>query len=430
MSMTPLLDEISAAVDRAFDEQIRFLSDFVEIPSLRGAEAPAQDFIARALQARGFDVDRWKVNVDDLAGMPGFSPVDISYDQTYSVVGALRCPEPKGRSLILQGHCDVVPEGPHEMWDTPPFRAVIKDSWMHGRGAGYMKGGLVCAIYAIDALVAAGYRPAADLFLQSVAEEESTGNGALSTIQRGYRADAVLIPESSRFKLARAQVGVIWFKIRARGVPVHAADTGDGVNAIEACVALIPALKALELEWNRRAKGDAIFGRHEHPINLNIGQIEGGDWPSSVPSWCEMSCRLGILPSQAVEDAKAEIRECIAQAAQEQGAPEPEVVWNGFATDGYVLKDADELVNTLASAKTAVVGGELEEWVLTSLTDTRIYGRYYGMPSLSFGPTSENYHGFNERTNIESLRQCTKLIALFVAEWCGLERTGHLRPET
>ena len=424
MNTTPLLDEISRAVDRSFDEQIRFLSDFVEIPSLRGAEAPAQDFVARALRARGYDVDRWKVDPDDLTGMLGFSPVDISYDQTYSVVGALRCPEPKGRSLILQGHCDVVPAGPHIMWDTPPFRAVIKDGWMYGRGAGDMKGGLVCAIYAIGALAAAGYRPAADLFLQSVAEEESTGNGALSTIQRGYRADAVLIPESSRFKLARAQVGVIWFRIRVRGVPVHAADTGEGVNAIEACAALIPALKDLEVEWNRRAKDDAVFGHHQHPINLNIGQIEGGDWPSSVPSWCEMSCRFGILPSQSVDDAKGEIERCIMHAAAEQGGLEPEVVWNGFATDGYVLENADDLVATLASAKTAVVGGQLEEWVLTSLTDTRIYGRYYGMPSLSFGPTSENYHGFNERTNIESLRQCTKIIALFVAEWCGLEGTG------
>jgi enamine deaminase RidA (YjgF/YER057c/UK114 family) len=55
------------------------------------------------------------------------------------VVGAWRPSSPKGRSLILNGHIDVVPEGPHEMWARNPFEPAVKDGWMYGRGAGDMK---------------------------------------------------------------------------------------------------------------------------------------------------------------------------------------------------------------------------------------------------------------------------------------------------
>src|SRR5665213_3573361 len=80
---------------------------------------------------------------------------------------------------------------------------------------------------------AAGCRPAADIVVQSVVEEECTGNGALACLARGYRADAVLIPEPLQEQLIRAQIGVIWFQVHVRGIPVHVAQAGAGANAIE-----------------------------------------------------------------------------------------------------------------------------------------------------------------------------------------------------
>ena len=63
---------------------------------------------------------------------------------------------PKGRSLILNGHIDVVPEGPHEMWARNPFEPAIKDGWMYGRGAGDMKAGLILNVFALRALKSLG----------------------------------------------------------------------------------------------------------------------------------------------------------------------------------------------------------------------------------------------------------------------------------
>ncbi len=105
--------------------------------------------------------------------MPGFSPKADGYQEAYLTVGSLRCSDSKGKSLAVNGHIDVVPEGPHDMWSTRPFDPVIKNGWMHGRGAGDMKSGWVCGLFALKALKRADYRPAADVSVE--AEGRSTG---------------------------------------------------------------------------------------------------------------------------------------------------------------------------------------------------------------------------------------------------------------
>ena len=69
---------------------------------------------------------------------------------------------------------------------------------------------------AIAGIKAAGFKPTARIHFQSVIEEESTGVGALSTLQRGYRADACFIPEPTGGQMVRSQVGVIWFRLKVR----------------------------------------------------------------------------------------------------------------------------------------------------------------------------------------------------------------------
>lgn len=418
---------ILTAADDDFDRQIRFLSDFVRIPSLRFQEAPAQDFMAAALRERGWEVDDWAVREEELRKLPGYGPIDGDFSRARSVVGAHRPKAVKGRSLIIQGHLDVVPTGPAEMWSAPPFEPVIKDGWMHGRGAGDMKCGTVAALFALDAIRAAGFEPAANVYFQSVIEEESTGLGALSTLQRGYRADFALIPEPTSHYINRAQVGALWFRLRVRGKPVHVSEAGSGSNAILAAYDMIKALQGLEEEWNQRAAAHPVYGAVNHPLNFNPGKITGGDWASSVPAWCDVDCRMGVLPGADLAEARAEIIACVAEAARHHpflaNSP-PEVIWNGFQAEGYVLEGADEQEAAFASAYREVTGAESgpPEFLMTALTDTRFYGLYYNIPSFCFGPKTENVHGFDERVELASILTCTKIYALFIARWCGLNR--------
>jgi acetylornithine deacetylase len=382
---------------------------------------------AGLLRERGYEVDDWVIDQDELKSLPGYGPVETDFSRARTVVGTYRPGKETGRSLILQGHCDVVPAGPRDMWQTPPYQPVVKDGWLYGRGAGDMKSGTIAALYALDALKAAGLALMGRIHLQSVIEEESTGLGALSTLHRGYRADACLIPEPTDGRLYRAQVGVVWFRLKVRGLPVHVARAGTGSNAIKAAYHLIQALEGLEAEWNERAKAHRAFAQVPHPLNFNPGIIRGGDWASSVPAWCDVDCRIAILPGWKVADAQAEIVACVEKAARTHpflADNPPEVVWSGFLSPGYELTGAEESEAVLTAAYGAVYGGALQEAASTALTDTRFYGLDYGIPAFCFGARAENIHGFNERVELESLKKVTKTLALFIAGWCGVEATA------
>ena len=420
-----LKTQIMSAVDRGFDHQVNVLADLVKIPSTRFNEAPAQDMMARLFKEDGLGIDRWQIRIDDIKHLPGYSPHSHDYDDAWNVVGAWRPTNPRGRSLILNGHIDVVPEGPHEMWSRPPFHPAVKDGWMYGRGAGDMKAGLILNIFALRALQSLGWRPAADVYQQSVVEEECTGNGALACLQRGYRADAALIPEPSNGVITIAQVGVMWFQVKVTGFPVHVYKADAGSNAIESAYRLIQALRTLEKKWNERKVYDEHFHDHHHPVNFNVGKIAGGDWASSVPAWCTFDMRVGILPSQNLAEARHEIETAIRHAAANDpflGNNPPTVTWEGFQAEPFVLRNHEEVRSVLAHAHHDVFGEALEDMTATGTADNRFFGLYAGIPALVYGPQSDDIHGFDERVNLESVRKITQATALFIAEWCGLEK--------
>lgn len=427
MDITP--STIRGAVDALFDSEIAFLDELVRHPSLRGSESSAQDFISSELGSRGFSVDRWEVLTKDIENLPGYSPVEESYTDAPNVVGSLRSRTSTGRSLILNGHVDVVPTGPVGMWKHAPFEPTIEGDWMTGRGVGDMKAGLASNLFALEALSSLGYRPAADVFYQSVVEEECTGNGALACLQRGYRADAALISEPFSEHLVSAQVGVLWFQVHLKGRPAHVAYAGTGSNAIEAAFPLVHALHELEAQRNSPVRRHRAFAQHDHALNLNIGKIVGGDWASSVPAWCSFDARMGVFPGENLDELRAEIESTLKAAAAENpflAAHPPEITYFGFAAEGYSFADdtrpsaraAEEILKT---AHKEVAGVSLEREAITATTDARFFGLYADTPALVYGPKAEGIHGFDERVDLESMRRVTQTTALFVAEWCGLE---------
>lgn len=424
-----LQTRLLAAVDAAFDQQIAFLAELTSHPSLRGQEQSAQDFMAAELSSRGYSVDSWKIDLADIQHLPGFSPVLEPYENAVNVVGTHRPKTQKGRSLILNGHIDVVPAGPLDMWDSPPFEPRITDGWLYGRGGGDMKAGLASNLFALDALRECGVAPAADVFYQSVVEEECTGNGALACLARGYTADAALIPEPFAEHLVTAQLGVIWFKVHLKGLPTHVAYAGTGANAIEAAIPLFEALHQMEHRWNAAECRHADYAHMDHALNLNVGKFEGGDWTSSVPAWSTFDVRMAIFPGQSIDAAKAEIEQVILDAARDNDFLRkslPEIVYHGFHAEGYALSQdssarAASAIKVLDHAHQTATGEALVREAITATTDARFFGLYADTPALVYGPRAEAIHGFNERVELESMRRVTKATALFIADWCGTE---------
>jgi acetylornithine deacetylase len=299
-----------------------------------------------------------------------------------------------------------------------------------------MKAGHAANLFALDALRRIGLQPAATLYIQSVVEEESTGNGALMTHLRGYKADAALIPEPEDEKLVRANVGVLWFQVDVRGIPVHVREMGAGANAIDAAYRVVGELRKLEEEWNADKKNREHFADEDHPINLNVGKIEGGDWASSVPAWCRMDCRVSIYPGQSAEACAREVRERIAAFARTDSflsnSP-PTITFNGFHAEGYILEKGSAAEAVLGRAHQAATGRKLESFMTAGYLDARVYALYDRIPALCYGPHSRNIHGVDECVSLSSVKRITGAIALFIAEWCGIEpiaRNVRLNPPT
>jgi acetylornithine deacetylase len=363
--------------------------------------------------------------VHALHDKPGFSPPLIAYDGRDNVAALHRCEQPKGRSLLLQGHVDVVPEGAAELWTTPPYAPDIRDGRMFGRGAADMKAGIVAYVTAFDAIRNAGLRPAADVQFAAVIEEECTGNGALAVMHALPKPDACLIPEPGPGypALYVAEVGVVWAWVTITGKPVHVREMHAGVNAIEAAYVVAEQFKAYEAEMNRAERRHSAFAAENHPINVNLGTIEGGEWNSSVPTRAKVGFRVGVMPGHAAADVKGEIEARVDQARRDprlRGA-KLDLSFGGFVADGAIFPSDQPISRAISRLHADVTGGELRHYNALGLTDARFYTLYQGTQATCYGPDSENIHGIDESVGLDSLRDVTKVLALTIAGWCGLD---------
>jgi acetylornithine deacetylase len=421
-----LTGRIRDAVAARRDEAVAFLQQLVREPSLLGAEQGAQDQMAEAFERMDLEVERFDIDLEAIRHMPGFSPpVTASYDGRQNVVGIHRpSGHARGRSLILNGHIDVVPTGPAELWACPPFEPAVVDGRVHGRGSGDMKAGIVAYCTAFQALAALGLQPAADVIMQSVIEEECTGNGALACLARGHRADAAIIPEPFNHTIMVAQLGVMWLTVRLTGKPAHVLDTSAGSNAIEAAYAVFDELRGLEAEWNRPENRHEAYGEHVHPVNFNLGRISGGDWASTVPCAAAIDVRVGFYPGMSLEEVRraveARIDHAVATRKELKGA-KVAVDYRGFQAEGAVMDADSALMTMLAQAHRRVTNRPVEHMASTATTDARFFQLYGNIPATCYGPEATNIHGIDESVSIDSMMEVAQVLAVFMAEWCGVE---------
>jgi acetylornithine deacetylase len=414
--------EILAAVAAEEAAMTGLLAELVEAPTLLGDEAAGQAVMRRAFAELGLEPFDVPIDPAALDGHPGAAPFGWDVAGKANVLANWEPAAPgDGRSLILNGHIDIVSPEPASLWTSDPYGARIDGEWMYGRGAGDMKSGLVAMIGAVRGLQRLGLAPRARVQLQSVVEEECTGNGALACVLAGHTADAAILTEPTGGAIWNAQVGVLWFQVRVLGAPAHAMEASEGANAIEATFTVIEALRGLEAELN--AAPPPPFAEHPHPIHLNVGMIRGGDWPSTVAGECLTHCRLALYPGERVEALRAHVEQTVAAVA----ASDPvlsrhrvEVRYEGFQCEGYELAPDAPLITALGAASARVTGEEPALVASTATTDARTFQLYGDTPAVCFGALAERLHGVDERVNLPSITPTAQALALFIADWCGV----------
>jgi acetylornithine deacetylase len=414
---------ILTAVDSLREESVALLAGLVRHKSVLGHEQSCLAAMADVFDGLGLAPFRVPVDTTVLEKHPGFSPPLIPYDGRDPVVAIHRPRASVGKSLMLQGHVDVVPEGAEDLWTTPPFEPAIRDGRMFGRGAADMKAGIAADVTAFRALRLAGLQPAAEVQMAAVIEEECTGNGALAVMQALAKPDACVIPEPGPGfpALYVAEVGVVWAWGTVTGRPVHVREMHAGVNAIEAAYAIAARFKQYEAEMNRGERRHPAFAADNHPININLGGIEGGEWNSSVPTRARIGLRVGVMPGYSCRDVAADISRIVAEIEPELRGARTKVEFRGFMADGCTFPADQPISRAVAACHASVTGEELRHYAATGLTDARFYALYQNTQATCYGPDSDNIHGIDESVGLDSLHQVTKSLALLIAGWCGVE---------
>ena len=416
---------ISKIVDEDKEYLIDILSKLVTYDSTMGNELKAQNFILNLFQNLNLKTKKIPLKTQGCFNAPLFAKSLINYDNEkhFNVIGIHNAESVKGKSLILNGHIDVVPIGSAKLWTNPPFEPVIHGDWLFGRGSGDMKAGLASIVYCLYLIKKHEVHVDGKIILQSVIEEECTGNGALACLNEGLTADAAIIPEPFNETIMRAQVGVMWIDIDVYGKPAHVLDKSSGVNSIEHAFDLWNYLLKLEKEWNDDLKSKVKFNWVNEPINFNFGLIEGGEWRSSVPTHCKMGIRVSFDPDWEPKEVKKLLERHVEKYYSHENKSSScfaEISYNGFQSKGCIVDiDDSTFINTLTRSHLEVFKKQPKMYSSTATTDIRVLSNYGNIPSTCYGPIAKNIHGIDECVSISSTLSITKSILNFIFKWCG-----------
>ncbi|MBX3071484.1 MAG: ArgE/DapE family deacylase [Thermomicrobiales bacterium] len=405
------------AIDQRHDELVETIASLVRIPSLLGDERPVQEWVAGHMEGSRLSPELWEID-DSVLTLPNAGNSGVPFAGRPNVTGR-RPGKGGGRSLILNGHVDVVSPDPVDAWSYDPWAATIAGNRMFGRGANDMKSGVGMNLMLPRLLADSGIDLLGDLTVHSVIEEECTGNGSLAASLRD-RADAALVTEPLGDTIVTGHLGVIWFRVHITGQSAHAGWAWQGVNAITKSIPVMQALQQLDADFN--VDVHPLFAHLHHPVNLNIGVITGGDWPSTVPGACDLHCRVSLYPGTTVPELRATIEQAIAAAAAGDewlAAHPPVLTWDGFQTEGVLLDQDSDFVRVLDAANQEVTGRPLGREVGTAVNDMRYY-LFAGVPSTCFGADGGDSHAADEWLDLDSLQPAMKTMAAFIVDWCGV----------
>lgn len=422
-------------IERRRDELVALLSQLISFDTTVRAhpdaaardEARLQTMLADRLSAAGAEIDLWEPAPEDVAGTP-MVPAALSFAGRPQL--AARFPgRGGGRSLIFNGHVDVVGTEPLEEWTSPPLQATVRDGHVHGRGACDMKGGVAAMVVAAEALARLGQPLAGDLTVCTVTDEESTGAGGLAAVAHGIRGDAMIVTEPTGLDVWRACRGTLLPTVTVHGRPGHAGipqpDWCDGgaVNAIERMLPLLGAMREFQEEWRQQA-----HQRHDvlSPGEAVLCELHGGEWIVSYPARCTASWHVAYLPSDSDPDGWAgslrrRIEAAILAAADRDpwlAAHPPVVEWGSEVPAAEVPSDAPVVQLPLLTARE--LGRDANVRGLDNWHDGATFTRLGGTPAVCLGPGDiHQAHTVDERVPIRDLVDVAKTLAVTALRFCG-----------
>jgi acetylornithine deacetylase/succinyl-diaminopimelate desuccinylase family protein len=433
-----VIARVLTAVEDAREDLLQAISEAVRIPSVNprypgqvyenvvGGEGQVSRFVADIYRALGAEVDVFALE-------PGRE----------NAVGVIPG-SGAGRSLIYNGHVDVVPPGRVENWRHDPFSGRIDDDRIWGRGSTDMKAGVLAQAFAARALRRSGVRLCGDLILEAVVGEECMNNdiGVSATVERGYRADAAVVAEpttgASALAVMPTSPGQLWFTLTVEGKVTHAANRGQtlhpseaagspGVSAIDKGLVIYQGLQRLEQQW-------AFSKRHPlyRPGHFTImpGILEAGtsgvQFPLFVPERMRTEYLVWYPPDDDPDEVMREIEQHVRNlAATDDWLREhpPQIDWR-LHWPANAPQAQDITAAVCAAHERAAEGTHFAGAAEVSgfpAVDDASWLTLAGIPAISYGPGDLAVaHADDEFVRIDDVMCATRAFALLAMQWCGI----------
>ena len=412
-------DILMRALENNRQTQIELLQKLIGFPTTKGNEEGAQKFMAAKMKELGAEIDLFEPDIEQLRKGPYFRS-DRKDFKGSPVLSATLKGAGGGKSIILSGHMDVVPADPAD-WSMDPFAGILKNDRIYGRGAADMKGGISCNYIAIKSILDAGIRLKGDVIFQTTIDEEVGNTGSMALCQK-YSADAAIEAEPTSLEMNIATNGSQMFKIHIKGKAAHVGLAYNGVNALYKAIPIIQAVRDLE-ERRRIRIMDPIYANIPIPFCTNITMCEAGRFRSIIPSECVLTGRLGIAPSETVEEAVRELEDAIFSMANADPwlRDNPPVIeyfpslWQSGRVD-----PSHPLAQLIDQNCVDRLGKHAQVKGMAACSDSGTYIKIGKTPSINFGPNSMDMaHQSDEYVDLDSLFKCADIIAQTVVDWCG-----------
>ncbi|MDH4118456.1 MAG: ArgE/DapE family deacylase [Acidimicrobiia bacterium] len=389
------------------------LSVLVSVPSVTGSERRIQEVVAGLLDEMTLDVDWIETDPASLAQDPAFPGIEVPRDDLIVVAGRYGTGRPGPRRMLL-GHVDVVPPGDASTWTTPAFEPTVVDGRLYGRGACDMKGGVVAMLEAVRLAFERDQDLTGTVLVVAVPSEEDGGAGTLSAIRAGYVADMAVIPEPTNLDVVVAHAGAITFTLRVPGRAAHASTRREGVSALDKLFVLVEALREDERIRNE-TETNPLMTALGLPYPTIIGQVEGGNWASTVMDSVEADGRYGVRLGQNCDGAGAELLEAITRAWNTDEwlsrFPVGVETWGG-RFDSAVLPVDHPLPRSITSCHEAVTGVGAEMVGVPYGADMRLLINQGNTPTVMYGPGDVRVaHAADEFVPIDQVATCAEVLA-------------------
>jgi len=423
--MTSRLDsqqKVLSFIDQHKEDIIKFLRELISYPSVTGNERDIQNFISLWLRKElAVRVDVWEPDLDELKKHPGYVPVEKNYKDRPNVVGIYEG-SGGGKSLLFNGHVDVIPTGPTDAWKSDPRGGLVEDGKGFGRGASDMKSGLAAYSMAMQAIIRTGIKLKGDVVLEYTVDEELSGNGTLAAIIRGYKADAGISGETSSLAVQPASIGRIWFDIHVKGKPAGVQRKWEGVNAIEKGYKIVKAVSDFE-EIRMSHVRHPLYPNINETIPCLIGVFNAGSYPSALADTCLLQGSMATVPGEDSDLVKQRFVEHIRTVAITDPWLRdsiPTVKFTGYFAEPSEIPIDHNIVKTVSKSYEEVVRSKPIISGRTGAADIRFLNKYGETPTVIFGPgPTDQMHATNEYARIDDLITATKIYALTILEWCG-----------